>query len=99
MKRNGDSKTPLYKRWQGIKARLKSTEEHKLKSYSGIGICEEWLIFENFKQWALTNGFRRELQIDRIDLSKGYEPSNCRWVDRATQVRNTRQVMSTNKTG
>lgn len=60
----------------------------------GIQICEEWLDNQNgvaaFVRWAIENGYKKGLSIDRIDNSKGYSPDNCRWVDYKTQARNTR---------
>jgi hypothetical protein len=59
----------------------------------GIRVCPEWLnSFEEFEQWALENGYKPELQLDRFPDNDGnYEPSNCRWATRAQQQRNTRQ--------
>lgn len=60
----------------------------KSKSYKdygakGIKICDEWMQDPSkFEEWALENGYKDDLTIDRIDSSKGYEPSNCRWIPR-----------------
>ena len=52
-------------------------------------MSEEWRNdFSTFEKWALNNGYKENLTIDRIDLSKGYEPSNCRWETLNTQANN-----------
>lgn len=86
---HGKSGSTLYKRWLSIKKRCSGTIG-SCKHYGGRGIkvCEEWQEFEPFEAWALANGFRAELEIDRIDGNGNYEPSNCRWVDHQTQVEN-----------
>lgn len=82
--RHGDSGTKLHRVWCGIKRRCVYGEHWKwAKSYArkNVQMCEEWQhSYLAFKEWALRNGFREDLQIDRIDNSKGYEPSNCRFV-------------------
>lgn len=56
----------------------------------GIRVCAEWDEFPDFEAWALANGYRDDLSIDRIDNDKGYSPDNCRWADALTQSRNRR---------
>jgi len=47
----------------------------------GIIVCDEWRNdFEKFKKWAMENGYRDDLSIDRINSNGNYEPSNCRWI-------------------
>lgn len=92
-KTHGQSKTRLYKIYAKMKERcydLNYPERH-LYGGRGIKICDEWLAsFENFRAWALANGYQETLSIDRIDPNKNYEPSNCRWADTYQQANNKR---------
>ena len=87
--------TRIYRIWHGIKARCGNKNSKIYRYYGGKGVtlCEEWHDFMNFYNWAMGNGYADDLTIDRIDLNGNYEPSNCRWVDKYTQMNN----MSTNK--
>ena len=53
----------------------------------------------SFYNWSMENGYDKNLSIGRIDVDGNYEPKNCRWVNRDIQSRNTRKIMSTNKSG
>jgi hypothetical protein len=41
-----------------------------------------------FVKWALANGYKSGLDIDRIDNTKGYGPDNCRFTTRRENCRN-----------
>ena len=79
--------------WADMKSRCLNSKSISYKNYGsrGIRVCDEWLSYENFHNWAITNGYSDELQLDRIDNDGNYEPSNCRWVTREINMRNTRK--------
>lgn len=67
---------------------VKEDKSYRYYGEKGIRVCKEWL--ENpkaFSDWACKNGYKITLTIDRIDSTKNYEPSNCRWVDAETNSR------------
>lgn len=90
---HGGSATRLYHIWQAMKNRTQNIGDARAFGYygaRGISVCSEWQQFEPFRAWALANGYADNLSIDRVDNDGNYEPSNCRWADQATQVRNRR---------
>ena len=83
----------LYNIWKGMKQRCYNPNCKSYRNYGGRGIviCSEWLLsYELFEEWALSNGYNKNLTIDRKDNNDGYTPNNCRWVDCKTQSNNTR---------
>ena len=60
----------------------------------GIKICDEWLYDRNkFVSWALENGYRDDLTIDRIDGDGNYTPDNCRWVTQKENNQNKKSIV------
>ncbi len=85
--------TRIYRIYRGMKNRCNNQNTPEFKYYGGRGIkiCPEWDKpdgFSIFCEWAMANGYSDELSIDRIDVNKGYNPENCRWVDSVVQARN-----------
>ncbi len=84
-KRHLESHTPLHDIWCGINNRCR---HHPRYAGRGIGICAEWSIYENFRDWALANGYEPGLTIERVNVNGNYCPENCAWIPLKKQARN-----------
>lgn len=90
---HGESRTRLYTIWNNMIQRVQNEKNKRYKDYGGRGIqvCEEWKKFENFRKWALENGYANKLTLDRKNNDGEYSPENCRWTDWETQNNNKQQ--------
>lgn len=87
---HGMSRAPLYKVWRDMHTRCKNERSGEYHRYGGRGIdiCNDWMSFENFRDWALDAGYTNGLTLDRTDNDGSYSPENCRWVTWKTQGNN-----------
>lgn len=86
----------LYNCLANIKGRCYNPNHRDYKYYGakGIILCDEWLnSFNCFEQWALNNGYKSGLSLDRINVNGPYSPDNCRWVEWKLQARNKNQTI------
>lgn len=93
---HGASGKPLYAVWQAMRRRCSNRNARRFKDYGGrgISICQEWLESPNeFIAWALTNGYGKGKQLDRIDNNGNYEPNNCRFVTAKDNSNNRRDTV------
>lgn len=91
--KHGDSHTKLHICWVNMIDRCTNKNCTGYKNYGGRGItiCKEWIKdYLTFKEWAVSNGFCKELTLDRINVNGNYEPSNCRWITQQEQCNNRR---------
>lgn len=86
-------KPRLFTIWLGMRSRCFNPKSVSYKNYGdrGISVCEEWLNFEIFHNWAIEHGYSNDLQIDRIDNNGNYNPENCRWVTKAFNLSHQRR--------
>lgn len=101
--KHGLTHTKLYETWSNMKTRCYNQKGRRYKDYGGrkIKVCEEWKNdFISFYNWAIANGYKENLTLDRINVNGNYEPSNCRWVDWKKQQNNRRNnfIIEYNKT-
>lgn len=84
----------LFNLWQTMKSRCENPNREKYKDYGkrGIRVCNEWQDVSNFVLWALENGYKDGLQLDRIDNNGNYCPENCRFVTPKENSRNRRNT-------
>lgn len=77
-------------RYRGIKSRCYHEGDRSYKWYGakGVTMCDEWLNdFYAFYNWCMSNGFKKELHIDKDELCNElgiyphiYSPETCKFV-------------------
>lgn len=95
--KHGGRKERLYGIWSGMKVRCTCPHNKDYPGWGGKGVsvCDEWTNdYAKFRDWALNNGYKEGLTIDRIDPSGNYCPENCRWITIEAQQRNRRNAIT-----
>lgn len=93
--------TVLYAVWTSLKGRCNNPNNIRYKSYGGRGItvCDEWVHdFMCFRKWAIENGHKEGLQIDRKNNDGNYEPGNCQFITNAENNAIGKKRISSNNT-
>lgn len=72
----------LYGIWSNVKARVTDPHDasYRHEGAKGVRVCDEWLGYDGFREWAESHGYADGLVIERRDLSGDYCPENCAWV-------------------
>ena len=97
-KTHGLSEIKLYSVFHNMKDRCYNSESRPYKNYGarGISICDEWMDIDNgfikFYDWALNNGYKEGLTIDRVENDGNYEPNNCQWITLAENTAKSNKV-------
>jgi hypothetical protein len=100
--KHGLSKHPLYFIFQSMHQRCLNINDKAYSEWGGRGIiiCDEWKHnFMAFYTWAINNGYKRGLKLDRRDNDKEYSPDNCRWINDFISKQNTRIINARNTSG
>jgi len=86
----------LYYVMYSMRSRCNNPNDKEYFRYGGrgISICKEWMDNENFINWALENGYKEGLSIERINVNGNYEPNNCKWIPISEQSNNTRRTVN-----
>lgn len=99
--KHGDRWTRLYRIWSAMRWRCSKNNKYECaKTYYGKGIrvCDEWdKSYLKFKEWALQNGYKDNLTIDRINNDGNYEPSNCQWITLSENASKANREKKSNK--
>lgn len=85
-KYKGLSNHKLYSVYANMKDRCYNESNHAFHNYGGKGIklCQEWYDdFIVFYNWAMSNGYKEGLTIERVNSKKDYCPENCEWITKS----------------
>lgn len=85
------SEHPMYKTYYGMQRRCynKNSPDYKWYGGRGISVCDRWLSdFDNFLE-DMELSYEKGLEIERLDVDGNYEPENCIWLTRKSQLSNT----------
>lgn len=89
---HGESYSVEYRAWQTARLRCTDSNNPAWPDYGGRGItmCDRWLNSVTAFIEDMGRKPSSDHELDRRDNERGYEPANCRWVQRKVNCRNRR---------
>lgn len=86
--KHGNSRHPLYNVYKNMIERCYNPKSISYKNYGGKGVkvCKGWINnFDSFFEWAIENGWKDNLQIDKDLKGDGflYSPEKCCFVTKS----------------
>lgn len=75
---------PYYRTWKQMISRCYTNTRHAKEAYKDCYVCEEWLLFSNFRAWMVEQDWEG-LQLDKDILvlgNKVYSPDTCVFVSK-----------------
>lgn len=93
------SSNRLHSIWLLMVYRCYDEDHLYYKNYGakGVRICKAWGNRHTFVLWALNNGYRQGLTIDRKNSSGHYTSTNCRWVSKSQNSARAVKILSTDQ--
>lgn len=90
--KHGETGTRLYRIWANMKTRCFNKSNKVYQWYGALGttVCDEWLDYSVFAEWARANGYADNLTLERRNPFGNYEPANCEWIPLRDQNKNKR---------
>jgi hypothetical protein len=89
---HGMTNTSLYGTWRSMMKRCYKLNHQAYSNYGerGICVCDEWHSFDVFSEWAIANGWKSGLTIERSNVDGNYIPQNCVFIPKRRQAVNKR---------
>jgi hypothetical protein len=98
---HGMSGSKIYYLWKAMLQRCENPNNKAYRYYGakGIKVCDRWHDFENFYTdmstlyYSLSKKIgEKNVSLERIKVSEGYNPENCTWIHRFEQGNNKTNV-------
>jgi hypothetical protein len=88
--KHGKKHSKIYTTWQNLKIRCDKQKSKSWKNYGGRGITydNKWKTFLGFYE-DMGSSYKEGLSIERIDVNGNYCLSNCIWIPKNDQGKNT----------
>jgi len=72
----------------------KNNKNYKWYGAKGVRVCDSWQTFANFHKWAVNNGYKKGLHLDKDIKGNGklYSPESCCFVTPKKNIQYNKKI-------